>query len=174
MNGKSLYRMVADGVVRPRAVAEACWEVACRDDVREAWEAVRPHDDRRLHALQTVHAVLRSDPSPVDPVHLRRLDRVLGESIDDLRRWSPAADRLVCDRAVASLAAARYAVRATYWALAGDPAQVAVSACACARNVAEAAIEPVDDLRADLAERASRSACEPEVEAWVSWMQGGC
>lgn len=171
MNGKTLYRTVRDGNIRANAIAEAAWEIACRDDVREAWEAVRPGDTRRIHALQVIHAALRT-PDSINDRSLVALDEVLGLSVDDLRRWQ-GGDRFVCERGTAALLAARYALRVVLFTRRGNPEQAALAVCASTRYAAEAAIEPVEAVRDELMTRAERIACEPDVAEWQAWMATG-
>jgi hypothetical protein len=132
---------------------------------------VRPHDTRIAHAIHVAHAALR-DPAIVPQKSLTSLAILLGEAADDIRRWADG-DRFVCERAVAAACVACSLVLALLHARAGDRVRLATDACSLCRKVAEAALVPSQDVRADLVLRARRIACEPNVEEWQAWMSTG-
>lgn len=173
MDGKTLHRKLQTqvGMTFP-SIAEAAWEIAGRDDLADAWAAVRPHDARLHHAIRVILAALRR-PDSVPDRSLASLAISLGEAADDVRRWADGDDRFVCARAVAAACAVDAAVLCVVYARAGDHVWLATSACSCARMVAEATIEPVDEVRDDLVRRAERIAREPLPEEQTASMATG-
>lgn len=140
------------------AVAEACCRIVSRGEVRAAWAAVRPHDVRITHALATLRAALGGR---VDDDTLAALSHRLGQAADDVRRWADS-DRWVCERAVAAIHAVHAAIQVLRRARQGDQIGVEIQARRTCRMVAEAAIEPVDDIRADLDNLVARARAQME------------